>query len=226
VNFDTAQDLYDALSAPFPAEEIDWRIGSTSGDKKSGMALAYIDARTVMDRLDSTCGPEGWQCNYNLGAGNSLLCNLGILMPSGDWIWKANGAGATDVEGEKGMMSDALKRAAVCWGVGRYLYQLKSPWVQLEAAGRSYKIPDTERAKLDEIHERFAQKVGWGGPSDVATYRVLLKVVQDTVTQPSDVVAFREKYKSMLPLLRVAARRHLENALDRVGNTSSQQAAE
>jgi hypothetical protein len=42
---------------------------------------------------------------------------------------------------KKGMMSDALKRAAVRWGVGRYLYELKSPWVAIEARGRSFIIP-------------------------------------------------------------------------------------
>ena len=224
MNYETAQELFDALCMPFAAEEIDWRVGSTTQDKSKGMALAYIDARAVMDRLDSVCGPENWQCNYSQGVGTSIVCNLGLRMPNGDWIWKADGAGATDVEGEKGMLSDALKRAAVRVGVGRYLYQMDSPWVALEPAGRSFKIPDTERKKLDEVHEKAAQRVGWGGPTDVATYRFLLRIVTETVTQPSDAEDFREKYKSMFPLLRVAARRHLEAALSRIG--AIQQAAE
>jgi hypothetical protein len=98
------------------------------------------------------------------------------------------------------------------------------PWVALEAAGRSFRIPTSERKKLDEVHEKAAQKVGWGGPTDVATYRFLLRIVTETVTQASDVDAFREKYKSMFPLLRVSARRHLEQQLDRVG--AHRQAAE
>jgi hypothetical protein len=68
-------DMYDALSAPFAADEIDWRIGSTNGDKTKGMALAYIDARAVMDRLDT----------QSVGAGNSLICNLGIRSIETDW---------------------------------------------------------------------------------------------------------------------------------------------
>lgn len=222
-NYETAQELFDALCAPFAPEEIDWRVGSTSQDKTKGMALAYLDARAVMDRLDSVCGPDAWQCNYVV-SGPLAVCNIGMKMPEGEWIWKADGAGASDIEAEKGMLSDALKRAAVRWGVGRYLYQMDSPWVALEAAGRSYRIPDGERKKLDEVHERAAQKVGWGGPTDVATYRFLLRIVTETVTQPSDVEAFRQKYKSMFPLLRVAARRHLDQQLDRVG--TQRQAAE
>lgn len=218
MNYETAQELFDALSAPFASEDIDWRIGSTTKDKSKGMALAYIDARAVMDRLDSVCGPDGWQCNYSASAGVSIVCNLGILMPDSSWLWKADGAGATDVEGEKGMLSDALKRAAVRWGVGRYLYDLKSPWVALEQAGNSYKLAEGSRKLLDDAHEEGAKRAGWGNPSDVATYRFLLKVVTETVTQPSDVPAFREKYKSMFPLLRAAARKHLETQLDRVGS--------
>src|ERR1700744_2711820 len=107
------------------------------------MALAYMDARAVMDRLDGVCGPDGWQCNY-LVTGQLAVCSLGVRVPSGEWIWKADGAGATDVEGEKGMLSDALKRAAVRFGIGRYLYDMRSPWVDIEPMGRSYKIKDGE----------------------------------------------------------------------------------
>lgn len=225
-NFETAQELFDALSMPFAAEEIDWRVGSTTADKSKGMALAYLDARAVMDRLDAVCGADGWQCNYSPAPGAALICNIGVLMPNGSWVWKADGAGATDVEGEKGMMSDALKRAAVRFGVGRYLYETESPWVALEAAGRSYKIVASERKKLDEAHDRAASKVGWGGPTAVASYRFLLRVVQETVSQPSDAEAFTEKYKSMFPLLRVGMRRHLEGYLGNIGSTSHRQAAE
>lgn len=225
MNYETAQDLFDALCMPFAAEEIDWRVGSTTADKSKGMALAYLDARAVMDRLDAVCGADGWQCNYVV-TGPVAVCNLGVLMPSGEWIWKADGAGATDVEGEKGMLSDALKRAAVRVGIGRYLYETDSPWVLLEAAGRSYKIVATERKKLDEAHDKAASKVGWGGPTAVASYRFLLRVVTETVSQPSDAEAFIEKYKSMFPLLRVAMRRHLEGVLANIGSSSHREAAE
>jgi hypothetical protein len=225
MNYETAQDLFDALSAPFPPDAIDWRVGSTNADKSKGMALAYIDARTVMDRLDTMCGPDAWQDNYSPGVGGSIICNLGVRFPNSEWIWKADGAGATDYEGEKGALSDAFKRAAVRFGIGRYLYDLKAPWVAIEPMGKSFRIKEDEKKKLDEVHEKEAQRVGWGGPTDVATYRVLLRIVQDTVTQASDVDAFREKYKGMLPMLRIAARRHLEQQLDRIGGTQ-QEAAE
>lgn len=134
------------LSAPFDPDEIDWRVGATTKDKTKGIALAYIDARTVMERLDSVCSPENWQCRYS-HAGEKTVCEISIKCGE-DWVVKSNGAGDTDVEGPKGALSDAFKRAAVVWGVGRYLYSLDSPWVRLEARGRSYVIAKDELPRL------------------------------------------------------------------------------
>ena len=57
-------ELLAALAKPFPADSIHWRVGSTTKDGKRGMALAYIDARDVMDRLDEVCCGE-WQDSYS-----------------------------------------------------------------------------------------------------------------------------------------------------------------
>lgn len=129
------------LFEPFPKEQITWRAQSVTKDGKSAMALAYIDARDVMNRLDEVCGIDGWQCKYS-HANSKTICDIGIsLNPYAEkpvWIWKADGAGDTDIEAEKGAISDAFKRAAVKWGVGRYLYDLPCPWVPCE----SYKVGD------------------------------------------------------------------------------------
>ena len=224
-DYQTAQDLFDALAEPFPPEYVEWRVGTTNkkwrkdGELVRGMPLCYIDARCVMDRLDTVCGADGWQCDYDTTQ-TIAICNLKIKMPNGEWLSKADGAGATDMEGDKGMLSDALKRAAVRWGIGRYLYDIKAPRIELEMRGDTPVIPEATYKKLEELYEKEAQKFGWGGPTDVATYKVLLGIVRDTVTQQSDVAAFREKHKGMIPMLRVAQRRHLEQVLDHIGNQS------
>lgn len=220
MRFETAQELFDALCEPFATEEIEWRIGSTNKDKTSGLALAYIDARACMDRLDSVCGPDGWQCNYVFGNGSLVVCNLGILMPDGAWLWKSDGAGATDVEGEKGSLSDALKRAAVRWGVGRYLYELKSPWVQLD--GRS--IKETERKKLEDLHDEHARKSGWGFRSGIQAYKLMNSAMKQWVTTADAAVEFRESNKSMIAQLPVGMRKHLNESLDRIGATAREAA--
>lgn len=141
---------FSKLFAPFDPRKISWRVGSTTQDKKRGMALAYIDARDVMERLDEACGPAGWQCEYPHADGKKTVCSIGIKVGE-EWIWKADGAGDSDVEAEKGALSDAFKRAAVKWGIGRYLYDIDTPWVELEAAGRSFKIADREYDRLARV---------------------------------------------------------------------------
>lgn len=141
--------MFEALAAPFPPNEIEWRVGSTNREKTRGMALAYLTARHVMDRLDEVLGPGNWQDRYEFH-GPRTICYL-TLRIDGEWVTKADGAGDSDVEAEKGALSDALKRAAVKWGIGRYLYHLDSPWVAIEAYGKSYKIADSEFAMLARV---------------------------------------------------------------------------
>ena len=161
---DAAQAIFDQLSAPFLAADVGWRVGPTNSQFKKpdevlrGQCLCYIDARCVMDRLDMVCGVDGWQNNYTAGVGTSIVCNIGIRI-AGDWLWKSDGAGPSDMEAEKGALSDAFKRAAVRWGIGRYLYDLKAPWTQLEQRGKSAVIPQDVYPKLDKLHDDFARRL-------------------------------------------------------------------
>lgn len=139
------------LHAPFPPNEIEWRVGSTKQDKSSGLALAYLTARHVMERLDEVCGAGNWQDRYEFH-GKRTVCYLSIRI-DGEWVTKADGAGDSEVEAEKGAISDALKRAAVKWGIGRYLYSLGNTWVDLEPAGRSYRIKKSEFPRLAKMME-------------------------------------------------------------------------
>lgn len=120
------------LFAEFDRAQVSWRAQSVTKDGTKALALAYIDARDVMDRLDSVLGSENWQDRYEFH-GARTVCYLSIRIGE-EWITKADGAGDTDVEGEKGAISDALKRAAVKWGIGRYLYALEAPWVPCECS--------------------------------------------------------------------------------------------
>lgn len=131
-----------SLERPFPVSRLHWRIGATNQEKTSGIALAYIDARDVMRRLDESVGFEKWQCRYS-HADKLIICEIGLLIAVGSsadgWSWRANGAGETAVEGQKGGCSDAFKRAAVMWGIGRYLYALPNVWVPIE----NRRLPDS-----------------------------------------------------------------------------------
>lgn len=145
------------LKKPFAPDRISWRVGSTNADKTKGMALAYIDARDVMSRLDEVCGML-WQCEYIPMPNGTCCCRIGVKAGE-EWIWRSNGAiNLTDSDKpdakemtEKGSYSDAFKRSAVLFGIGQYLYDLDSPWVAIEPMGRSYKIAAHEYKRLEGI---------------------------------------------------------------------------
>ena len=121
------------LKRPFDPGVIHWRVGATTAKKEGvkplqaskGIALAYVNARDVMKRLDDICGDQ-WQVEYPFEG----CAKVGIKIDN-EWVWRSNGAGETEVEGEKGRYSDAFKRAAVLWGVARYLYYLPNVWCEL-----------------------------------------------------------------------------------------------
>ena len=112
----TANEILHFLKEPFGKYSVKFRQGA------GGKQLAYIDARTVMKRLDEVVGINNWQTEYEECSGR-IICKLSLRI-DGEWITKCDGAGDTKIEGDKGGISDALKRAAVNFGIGRYLYVL------------------------------------------------------------------------------------------------------
>ncbi len=99
---------------PYPVNKVRWRKGG------GGNELAYITARDVMDRLDEVVGVGYWQTQYSW-VGDRMICSLSVYIED-QWITKCDGADDSNIEGAKGGISDALKRAAVLFGIGRYLY--------------------------------------------------------------------------------------------------------
>jgi hypothetical protein len=204
-------EFFENLAAPFDADQVSWRVGSTNNDKTKGLALAYLDARDVMDRLDLICGPAGWQCRYSHANGKTV-CDIGIKCGE-EWVWKADGAGDTDVEAEKGALSDAFKRSAVRWGIGRYLYGLGNTWVELEPAGRSYKIKADQYAKL---RTTLTKHTGISAKSSAQAKKDkdfdFFKAKIDAAEDMETLGAVGREIKQALPLMPAAMRDPLHDA--------------
>ena len=96
-----------------------WRV--QSANQWGASCVAYIDARDCQDLLDKVCGAENWQTIYYESAG-LLFCKVGIKIEEDEWVWKSDTGSESNVEKDKGHVSDAFKRACVNWGVGRFLY--------------------------------------------------------------------------------------------------------
>lgn len=106
-----------------------WKIQSFVSNETKGTCVAYIDARNVMDLLDEVCGPDNWQDEYKEIHGR-LVAGIGIKTDNG-WVWKWDTGVSGDYEEEKSEFSDSFKRAAVKWGVGRFLYSMDIQWVNV-----------------------------------------------------------------------------------------------
>jgi hypothetical protein len=87
--------------------------------------------------LDEVCGPANWKNIFEKGPDGGIVC--GISIKCGDeWITKWDGAENTKVEAIKGGLSDSMKRAAVQWGIGRYLYKLEEGFAVISDKGRYF----------------------------------------------------------------------------------------
>ena len=123
-----------ALNDPTPKERIKFRIGFKNRTKTKACMLAYVDARYVMDKLDESVGKENWSDTYEL-IGSVMFCSIEVKWPDGSITTKSDCGMESEVDAEKGQASDAFKRAAVHYGIGRDLYSMKNYWADLDAGG-------------------------------------------------------------------------------------------
>lgn len=96
-----------------------WRVLTSKGG--ISRIVAYQDARDVQKVLDHVCGPENWE-NEPSNINGKLYMAIRIRTESG-WVSKSDVGTETAVEAVKGEASDAMKRAAVAWGIFRDIYE-------------------------------------------------------------------------------------------------------
>lgn len=126
--------LIDKLKQPIPYQ---WRVQSRNKDKTKAMCSAYIDARDVMRVLDEVC-EYGWEVQYK-EIGGFIFAGIGINVMQNDgkdsylttiYRWDCGQRVEDNPQDQmydqagKSAASDAFKRAAVMWGIGRFLYDL------------------------------------------------------------------------------------------------------
>jgi len=133
-------DIIDKLSQPFEADEVKFKPQTVRGNR--ALAVCFIDARCVMERLDEVLGVGCWQDSYQVLPNNSVVCTLRLKI-DGEWISKSDVGSPSEQPDEgdrvKSSFSDALKRAAVKVGIGRYLYRLPLQWVDYDPDKRQFK---------------------------------------------------------------------------------------
>lgn len=138
------------LTAPVTVQEIEWRVQSQTSAKDKIVVVPYITNRCVMQRFDDQFGWAGWQ-NEIKEIDGGFLCTITAILPGGEMIRKTDGASRTSVEPVKGGISDAMKRCAVQFGLGRSLYDF--PKVLIETPDKY--IPGWATPLLDKMVEKL-----------------------------------------------------------------------
>lgn len=129
-----------ALAAPFPIRDIEWRIQSSGklNDKIWASCLVYVTNRAIMHRLDECVGIGGWWNEAPMpGPGGGVIQGLTLVI-GGREITKWDGAENTQEASVKGGLSGAMKRSAVLFGIGRYLYNAPDGFAKISKGGQFY----------------------------------------------------------------------------------------
>lgn len=151
-----------SLKEPFDSSSIEWRLQSCGENNGSfwAICLAYVTNRAIQDRLDEVCGPENWKNQFKPAPDGGILCGISIKVAD-EWITKWDGAENTAIDEVKGGLSSSMKRAAVQWGIGRYLYKLESNFAEIHPSGKNKgKTKDGKHFKWNP-----PQLPGWALPS-------------------------------------------------------------
>ncbi|KAB2499841.1 hypothetical protein F8158_09720 [Bacillus cereus] len=122
----------ESLQAEFPVEQLGWKIINTfeSQGRFFAFVAPFVDARSIQDRFDEVFGIDNWQVSYEKWGEKATKCTISVFLNE-RWISKEDGSEESDYSSVKGGFSNSLKRAAVLWGVGRYLYNIKPTKVEL-----------------------------------------------------------------------------------------------
>jgi hypothetical protein len=143
------------LREPFEPRDVDFRVqGKVNEQTNRAQVVAYIDARAVQDRLDAVVGAGNWSFDWTplVIENGDLMVTKGTLIVHG--VAKSDVGSASNFEQSLGAVSHCFKRAAVHWGVGRYLYNLPVAWVAVERGGR---IPEP---LLHELRAKLPRPTG------------------------------------------------------------------
>jgi len=143
------------LTEPFDPSEIKWRVTHTTRDGSRGAVIAFADPRAYSDRLNHVFTPSGWTRTYEVNTVSSLtrmkkdkviqtgkvlvtctvtIAGIGTHADSGEeWADEENAMTSAQAQ--------AFKRACICFGLGRYLYNFAEMWVPLNEYRQPINVP-------------------------------------------------------------------------------------
>jgi hypothetical protein len=149
------ESLLEQLEDPFDPSEIKWRVTHTTRDGSRGAVVAFADPRAYTDRLNRIFTPSGWTRTYDVSEVTSLsrikrekMIQTGkVLVTSAlaiGTLGTHTGCGEEWADEENALTraeAQAFKRACICFGLGRYLYNFVEMWVPLNEYRQPLDLP-------------------------------------------------------------------------------------
>ena len=180
-------------------EDIEVRIGQMNKDQTKASLLLYKTSRTDADILDRVVGQGNWQKKFyvlqGVGIGDNMrsivVCSVGIYDDDKhEWIWKDDSGTESNVEQDKGVCSDAFKRASggSCWGIGRELYSAPTIWVNVSSKYDKFQVAsisydENRQIKTLEISNEKGEIV-YSYPKGAKVSQTSQKGQENTTTPP------------------------------------------
>lgn len=210
----SARELAALLAAPFHPDDIEWKP-QQAGWKKAGpdprkaegwdkpwvKLVAFITNRAIMARLDEVCGVDGWRNEFRPHF-DGTLCGVSIRVGN-EWVTKWDGAENTQIEKFKGGLSSAMKRAAVQWGIGRYLYHVEVMFGSIAAEDNwdAKQVTPKDRNKNDMRAFRWLppRLPAWAMPGGSGIPGVVSPVQQQRATIAQQTLEATDPGEEVLP---------------------------
>jgi hypothetical protein len=151
---ENVKEMIAALEVPFDGWQIEWRVvNTTKSGRLRGQVIPYADQRAYTDRLNALFSPAGWTRKYSIHTSANFerskdqkivakvlvtceltIFGLGSHSATGEqWADDPNAGTAAEAQ--------AFKRAAACFGLGRYLYYFTGTWVDLDDHKKPKSVP-------------------------------------------------------------------------------------
>lgn len=153
-------------------EPMDYKYRLQSAKYGKATIVSYCDSRQIQDRFDEVCGQANWKNEFQV-IGDNLFCGISVKCKDEDgnveWVTKWDVGTESNMEAEKGNASSAIKRSAVLWQVGRFLYSLGIITLKAVTHTNSKDYPATDEGNIlwtvEEVTE-YCKKVVESGELD------------------------------------------------------------
>jgi hypothetical protein len=130
------------LKAPFPKESLGVKVQSTSKDRTRALLVLYLQHTDVQDRLEMVDPAWTTEVINEERVGDTVYVRIRMTVKG---VSRENVGEGND---PKAAYSDALKRAAMLFGIGRYLYDSPTVWAEYNESRdrfRQWSIQDYEK---------------------------------------------------------------------------------